>query len=178
MLRCARMIRGAATLACGLVAAFAVAGCGDSSTTTVTVTTTATTTAPSPATTAAVVQLQKVMTTLGYYDGPIDGSYGPATTDAVKKMQTDLGVTADGEYGPETHKALEGKAAGVVATLQTELSTYGYYDGPINGVYDSKTAEAVTALQKDLGLDADGRFGPDTADAFNKAVADGTITPK
>ena len=172
------MIRGAAILACGLVAAFAVAGCGGSSTTTVTVTTTATTTAPSPVTTAAVVQLQKVMTALGYYDGPIDGSYGPATTDAVKKMQTAVGVTADGEYGPETHKALEAKGATVVATLQTELATYGYYDGPINGVCDAKTAEAVTALQQDLGVDADGRFGPETADAFNKAVADGTITPK
>jgi lysozyme family protein len=39
-------------------------------------------------------------------------------------------------------------------------------------------AAAVTALQKDLGVDADGRFGPETADAFNKVVADGTITPK
>jgi len=172
------MIRGAAILACGLAAAFAVAGCGSSSTETVTVTTTVTTTEQSAATTAAVVQLQKVMTTLGYYSGPIDGSYGPATTDAVKKMQTALGVTPDGVYGSETNKALKAKAASITATLQTELSTYGYYDGPINGVYDEKTAAAVTALQKDLGVTADGRFGPATADAFNKAVADGTITPK
>jgi len=174
-----RAVYGLAVAACGLAAGLAVAGCGDSSTTTVTVTTTvsATTTAPSPATTAAVTQLQQVMTNLGYYDGPIDGVYGQSTTDAVKKMQTDLGVTADGEYGPETHKALKGKATSVVATLQTELTTYGYYDGPVTGVYDEKTAEAVTALQKDLGVDPDGRFGSQTAEAFDKAVADGTIKP-
>jgi peptidoglycan hydrolase-like protein with peptidoglycan-binding domain len=168
------MIRGGAILACGLVAAFAVAACGGSSTTTVT----ETTTAPSPVSTAAVVQLQKVMTTLGYYDGPINGSYGPATTDAVKKMQAALGVTADGVYGPRDPKALKAKGTGVVVTLQTELSRYGYYDGPSSGVYDAKTADAVTALQKDLGVDADGRFGPETAQAFGQAVADGTITPK
>ena len=44
-----------------------------------------------------MTELQQVMTDLGYYDGPIDGVYGDATTEAVKKMQTDLGVTADGQ---------------------------------------------------------------------------------
>src|SRR3954451_9378328 len=69
-----------------------LAGCGgDGETTTVTVTETVTatetgtetTTEPSPEVTAAVVELQNVMTSLGYYDGPIDGDYGEATTDAV-----------------------------------------------------------------------------------------------
>ena len=104
-------------------------------TVTVTTTSTKTTTAPSPATTAIVVELQQVMTNLGYYDGPIDGVYGQGTTDGVKAMQTDLGVTADGDYGAETHNALKGKGGGVVASLQTELTTYGYYDGPIDGAY-------------------------------------------
>jgi peptidoglycan hydrolase-like protein with peptidoglycan-binding domain len=166
-----------------LVALAAVlAGCGGSSTTTVTVTTTqtvtTTTTAPSPVTTAVVTELQQVMTTLGYYSGPIDGTYGPSTTDAVKKMQTDLGVTADGTYGPETHQALKGKGASVVSDLQQALTTYGYYSGPIDGLYSTETQDAVKKLQTDLGVTADGKLGPETAQAFEKAVADGTITPK
>jgi peptidoglycan hydrolase-like protein with peptidoglycan-binding domain len=156
-----------------------VAGCGGRKTETVTVTVTAgsttstapTTTEPSAETTAAVTELQQVMTDLGYYDGPIDGVYGDATTEGVKKMQTDLGVTADGVYGAETGKS-------IVIELQTELQTYGYYDGELDGAYGQATQDAVKKLQTDLGVTADGKFGPETADAFTKAVEDGTITPK
>ena len=171
------LIRGVALCVCGLFLVVVVVGCGGSSTTTVTVTTTATTTAASPVTTAVVIELQQVMTDLGYYSGPIDGVYGQATTDGVKKMQSDLGVTADGVYGPETHKALKGKGAGIVASLQTALATYGYYDGPINGLYDADTKAAVEKLQTDLGVTVDGKFGPETAQAFDKAVSEGTIKP-
>jgi peptidoglycan hydrolase-like protein with peptidoglycan-binding domain len=167
-------------LAAGL--GLALAGCGGSDTTTVTVTVTTsptTTTAEQSAeTTAAVTELQQVMTDLGYYDGPIDGVYGEATTQGVKKMQTDLGVTADGVYGPETHDALKGKGKSIVMELQTGLQTYGYYDGEIDGDYGEATQDAVKQIQTDLGVTADGRFGPETADAFVKAVEDGTITTK
>lgn len=156
------------------------AACGGSNTETVTVTTAVaqTTTAPSPVTTAIVIELQTVMTDLGYYSGRIDGVYGQGTIDGVKKMQTDLGVTADGIYGAETHNALKGKGASIVASLQTALTEYGYYTGPIDGRYGQATTDAVKALQGDLGLTQDGKFGPETAQAFDKAVADGTITPK
>jgi len=165
-------------LAIGL--GLALAGCGgsDTSTVTVTVTSTPTTTEPSAETTAAVTELQQVMTDLGYYDGPIDGVYGDATTEGVKKMQTDLGVTADGIYGPTTHDALKGKGKSIVMELQTGLQTYGYYDGEIDGDYGQATQDAVKKLQTDLGVTADGKFGAETADAFEKAVADGTLTPK
>ncbi len=163
-----------------------LAACGGRRTETVTVTVTAgsttgtasTTTEPSAETTAAVTELQQVMTDLGYYDGPIDGVYGDATTEGVKKMQTDLGVTADGVYGAETHDALKGKGKSIVMELQTELQTYGYYDGDIDGAYGQATQDAVKKLQTDLGVTADGRFSSETADAFTKAVEDGTITPK
>ena len=103
---------------------------------------------------------------------------GDATTEGVKKMQTDLGVTADGVYGPTTHDALKGKGKSIVMELQTELQTYGYYDGEIDGDYGQATQDAVKKLQTDLGVTADGKFGSETADAFEKAVADGTLTPK
>jgi peptidoglycan hydrolase-like protein with peptidoglycan-binding domain len=154
-----------------------LAGCGSSGgTTTVTVTTPAASASQTP-TGPAVAELQKVMTRLGYYTGPIDGIYGPATTDGVKAMQTALGVTSDGIYGAETHAALKGKGKYIVVEIQTALAEYGYYTGPIDGAYGAETTAAVQKLQTDLGVTADGRFGPETATAFNEAVANGTLKP-
>jgi peptidoglycan hydrolase-like protein with peptidoglycan-binding domain len=49
-----------------------------------------------------VTQVQTVLTEYGYYDGEIDGSYGPETQAAVKELQQDLGVTVDRRVGSET----------------------------------------------------------------------------
>ena len=103
---------------------------------------------------------------------------GVALLTLAQKMQTDLGVTADGIYGAETHNALKGKGDSIVASLQTALTEYGYYTGPIDGSYGQATQDAVKALQADLGVTQDGKFGPETAKAFDQAVVDGTITPK
>jgi peptidoglycan hydrolase-like protein with peptidoglycan-binding domain len=138
---------------------------------------TSTTTAEQPTTPTdpAVADLQYVMTRLGFYTGPIDGLYSAETTAAVTEMQKALGVTADGVYGPETDAALKGKARDVVVQIQTVLTQYGFYTGPIDGNYGTDTQAAVKKLQTDLGVTADGRLGAETVDAFNKAVADGTL---
>jgi peptidoglycan hydrolase-like protein with peptidoglycan-binding domain len=173
--------RTAVIVAVAVVVAAVVAGVllidrgGKSSTTTTTTTTSSGTT--TTATDPAVADLQRVMTRLGYYTGPIDGVYGPATTAAVTQIQKALGVTADGVYGPATAVALRGKGKDVVVQIQTELAKYGYYTGPIDGNYGSDTKAAVTKLQNDLGLAADGLVGAETIAAFNKAVADGTLKP-
>jgi peptidoglycan hydrolase-like protein with peptidoglycan-binding domain len=161
-----------------LVVMTASTGCGgdDESTTTVTETVTETAASETPAG-PAVAELQQLMTTLGYYSGPIDGIYGDATTEGVEAMQEDLGVTVDGIYGPETHAALEDKGVSIVTQVQTVLAEYGYYDGEIDGSYGPETQAAVTELQQELGVTADGRVGPETVNAFNEAVADGTIEP-
>jgi peptidoglycan hydrolase-like protein with peptidoglycan-binding domain len=132
-----------------------------------------TTTATDP----AVEDLQRVMTRLGYYSGPIDGVYGPTTSAGVTEMQKALGVEADGVFGPSTEAALKGKGKDVVIDVQTELAEYGYYTGPIDGHYGPGTQAAVEKLQTDLGVTADGRVGAETVAAFNKAVADGTLEP-
>jgi peptidoglycan hydrolase-like protein with peptidoglycan-binding domain len=92
-------------------------------------------------------------------------------------MQKALGITADGIYGPATDAALKGKGKDLVIQIQTELTKYGYYSGPIDGHYGPATKAAVTQLQKDLGVTADGQVGAETLAAFNKAVADGTLQP-
>ena len=138
-------------------------------------TTTTTAEQPTTPTGPAVADLQYVMTRLGFYSGPIDGVYSAETTAAVTEMQKALGVTADGVYGPETDAALKGKARDVVVQIQTVLTQYGFYTGPIDGNYGTDTQAAIKKLQTDLGVTADGRLGAETVDAFNKAVADGTL---
>ena len=61
----------------------------------------------------------------------------------------------------------KGKA---VLAAQKRLAALGYWLGKPDGVYDSATAHAVTALQKVAGLSRDGILGPHTA----KALAAGT----
>lgn len=57
-----------------------------------------------------VKAVQAILTGCGYSvgDSGIDGSYGPATTTAVKKYQTDNGLDSDGVCGPMTWKKLLG----------------------------------------------------------------------
>jgi Ca-activated chloride channel family protein len=50
--------------------------------------------------------LQKSLTRLNYYHGPIDGVYSAAVQEAVTKYQQDNGLTPDGIAGPETQAAL------------------------------------------------------------------------
>lgn len=174
----ARKFRWAAVMVALLASLVVVAGCGGSgSTKTVTVTVSTASSVNRTPTGPAVAELQRVMTRLGYYSGPIDGVYGPATTAGVQAMQTSLGVTSDGVYGPETHAALKNKGRYVVVEIQTALAEYGYYAGAIDGAYGAATTAAVKKLQTDLGVTADGRFGPETAKAFNEAVASGKLKP-
>lgn len=60
------------------------------------------------ATTAAVQQTLKLA---GYWDGPVDGQWTPALTDALKKFQTDLGVPATGTVDAATIAAVEAAVA-------------------------------------------------------------------
>ena len=47
-----------------------------------------------------------------------------------------------------------------ISQIQNMLLQAGYYAGPITGIYDSATIEAVTRLQADRGVIQDGRIGP------------------
>jgi peptidoglycan hydrolase-like protein with peptidoglycan-binding domain len=54
--------------------------------------------------TAAVQQTLKLA---GYWDGPVDGQWTPALTEALKKFQAELGVPATGTVDAATVAALE-----------------------------------------------------------------------
>ncbi|HEY9662211.1 MAG TPA: peptidoglycan-binding domain-containing protein [Allocoleopsis sp.] len=53
-----------------------------------------------------VASLQQTLADLGYYQGPIDGIYGPLTADAVMVYQADKGLVVDGIAGGQTLDSL------------------------------------------------------------------------
>lgn len=53
-----------------------------------------------------------------------------------------------------------------VRKIQKKLSSWGYYDGEIDGIYGTQTKKAVTYFQRKNGLTADGIAGPQTLAAM------------
>ncbi len=58
-----------------------------------------------------------------------------------------------------------------VTDLQSRLKTLGYYSAEIDGQFGSGTREAVTAFQRQNGLDADGIVGAETQELLFSADA-------
>ena len=59
-----------------------------------------------------------------------------------------------------------GDSGSAVTTIQTKLKRWGYFDGPVDGIYGSKTSKAVRSFQRKNGLTADGVAGPATLKAL------------
>lgn len=59
-----------------------------------------------------------------------------------------------------------GMTGGKVFEVQQKLKQWGYYDGPIDGVYGAETFDAVKKFQIRNGLAADGTVGDTTAAAL------------
>ena len=55
---------------------------------------------------SAVEVLQKQLQELAYYEGPIDGDYGPGTEGAVAEFQRDHDLNVDGIVGCQTQTAI------------------------------------------------------------------------
>ena len=76
-----------------------------------------------------------------------------AVTDAFA-MQADAAAYRQGSTGETVRK------------IQTRLKNWGYYDGPVDGIYGSKTASAVRYFQQKNGLTVDGIAGTKTLAAL------------
>ncbi|MEE1074889.1 MAG: spore cortex-lytic enzyme [Acutalibacteraceae bacterium] len=59
-----------------------------------------------------------------------------------------------------------------VRSIQQALKSRGYYTGNIDGIFGTATKNAVTAFQRDNGLEVDGIAGKETLKALNIADAD------
>lgn len=147
--------------------------------------------------TEKVKTLQTQLKTLGYYNGKIDGSFGPLTDSAVRAFQRAYNLKVDGYFGSESCKKLNqvvesktqanttttvtgfdctkislkrgSKDKANVEKLQTMLKAAGYYNRQVDGDFGKYTEDAVKALQQATGHDPDGWFGPKTCPDLNKA---------
>jgi N-acetylmuramoyl-L-alanine amidase len=131
-----------------------------------------------------VRSVQSVLTELGVYTGPIDGIYGPGTTEAVTKVQQTARITKHpGQVDAATLSAMVslwrqrnlpapqtaetkgpdllklGDTSPDVAKVQRRLASLGYRPGTPDGQFGVETLSAVTAFQKHEGLDRDGVVG-------------------
>jgi len=161
--------------------ALVLAACGgdsaDETTTTIAATTTlptttiATTTSSTvPATTttisgipatATIVVVQQDLIVLGYFEGTVDGIAGDETRAAIAAFQADVGIEADGEFGPVTDAAmypLLQEDEDYVMAIQEQLEELGLYTGPIDGDYGRGTKAAVSKFQASCELEETGEL--------------------
>lgn len=127
--------------------------------------------------------LQQALADVGYYDGKVDGVYGPETVAAIESLQKANGLPQTGTLDKATEKALrtelaaKGGAAAQdetasTAAVQQTLKLAGYWDGPVDGVWSDALTDALEELQKDLGVPVTGTVDAATIAAFEKAVAE------
>ena len=64
----------------------------------------------------------------------------------------------------------QGSSGERVKTLQSKLKRWGYYNGNVDGIFGSGTAQAVKYFQKKNGLTADGIVGEATAKALGLSL--------
>lgn len=60
-----------------------------------------------------------------------------------------------------------------VSTLQRELGQLDYYEGPVNGIMNSQTTQAITYLQRDAHLPQTGTMNAATEQALVQFLAHG-----
>lgn len=77
-------------------------------------------------------------------------------------------TTIYNEYKINTEEAISkyGSSGNEVRQIQTKLKSWGYYDGNVDGIYGSKTVNAVKYFQRKNGLNADGVAGTQTLAAM------------
>ena len=126
-----------------------------------------------------VKELQTKLNKLGY-NLVVDGSFGPATDNAVKDFQKKYGLAVDGIVGPNTTKKLDevitsnlkpvatatlkkGSKGENVKTLQRNLNEVLGTNISVDGSFGSNTETTVKAFQKKYGLVVDGIYGPKSA---------------
>jgi murein L,D-transpeptidase YcbB/YkuD len=132
--------------------------------------------------------LQQDLADAGYFDGKVDGVYGPETVDAVTALQKANGLPQTGTMDKATEAALraELEAAGgaaaqeamaSTAALQQTLTLAGYWDGPVDGQWTDELTDALKEFQSDLGVKPTGEVDAATITAFEEALAAAQATP-
>ncbi|MGO4103678.1 peptidoglycan-binding protein [Leifsonia sp. YAF41] len=125
--------------------------------------------------------LQQDLADTGYYDGEVDGVYGPATVASVEALQEANGLPVTGTVDKATADALHvellalGGAAAQeslvsTAAVQQSLKLVGFWPGAVDGIWTPELTEAVKAFQAELGVEPTGAVDAATISAFQKAI--------
>ena len=103
-----------------------------------------------------------------------DGDFGPGTERAVKEFQEANGLVVDGIAGPDTFSAMGLHELVLLRKGSRGTAVRRLQEGlgiGADGIFGSGTEAAVKAFQAENGLDADGLAGPETLaklDAFEE----------
>ncbi|MCU7724165.1 peptidoglycan-binding protein [Actinoplanes sp. KI2] len=125
--------------------------------------------------------LQKSLAEADYYQGEIDGVYGPTTVAAVTALQKKHGLPETGTVDKATDAALRtdlaakgGAAASQevasTAAVQQTLKLAGHWSGPVDGTWTPALTEALKAFQTELGVKPTGAVDSATIAAVQKKV--------
>ena len=108
-----------------------------------------------------IKEVQRELLTRGYYAGELDGLVGADTRAAIMHFQQDLGAQQTGRINSTLLDQLEQRAItrtpymsnrrsnfsqqdfSAIGEAQHELSRMGYYNGPIDGVLNPATRDAI-----------------------------------
>ena len=134
---------------------------------------------------AYATALQTSLRDAGYYDGEVDGVYGPATVEAVEALQTAHGLPSTGTLDKASADALQSdlaaqggaiaqEAVASTAAVQQTLKLAGFWDGPVDGAWTPALTEAVKDFQTELGVEPTGTVDAATIAALEQAIADAT----
>ncbi len=132
--------------------------------------------------------LQKSLRGAGYYDGEVDGVYGPETVDAVEALQKAHGLPVTGTVDKATADALAADLAAkggataaqeVASTsaVQQTLKLAGFWDGPVDGEWTPELTDALKEFQTELGVEPTGTVDAATIAALEKAIAEAQAEP-
>jgi peptidoglycan hydrolase-like protein with peptidoglycan-binding domain len=125
--------------------------------------------------------LQQSLTDAGYYNGKVDGVYGPSTVDAVESLQKAHGLPVTGTMDKATEAALQAdlqakggaaaeQALASTAAVQQTLKLAGFWDGPVDGAWSPALTEALKNFQTELGVPTTGTVDSATIAALEKAI--------
>lgn len=132
-------------------------------------------------------RLQSDLQFVGYFNGVVDGIYGPDTVEAVQRLQADSSLRQTGFVDRATARALhdlvvaalkelgrQATAANLThtASVQTVLRLTGFWPGAIDGEWTDELTAALQAFQTELGVPPTGEVDTATLIAFEQALAE------